>query len=73
MSQFATKLLEKQGAMSGAEFARLLGISAADVSRIKCGKRQPSKAIINAALGLWPELAYWVAQDAKAAREKEVA
>lgn len=73
MGQFATKLMEKQGAMSGAEFSRMLGISPADISRIRRGKRQPSKAVINAALARWPELAYWLAQDAKAAHGKEVA
>lgn len=73
VSQFAGKLLEKQGPTSGAQFARLLGIDPADLSRIRNGRREPSKATINAALARWPELAYWLAQDAKAAHEREVA
>lgn len=68
VGQFAGKLLEKQGSMSGAQFARLLGIEPADLSRIRNGRREPSKATINAALARWPDLAYLLAEDAKASQ-----
>lgn len=65
MGLFVKKLVEKQGNTSGAEFARILSIDPADWCRIKRGRRSPSKRAINAALSRWPELAYYLAEDAK--------
>lgn len=65
MGQFVKRLIEKQGSMTGAAFSQLLGIDPGDWSRIRLGRRQPSKRIQNAALARWPELAYYLAEDAK--------
>ncbi|MDA8189580.1 MAG: hypothetical protein M0T85_15685 [Dehalococcoidales bacterium] len=62
------KLIEKQGAQTGASFARLLGLSPAQWSRIRNGKQQLTTRSIRATLALWPELAYYLAEDAKASQ-----
>ncbi len=70
--QFVAKLIERQGTLTGAAFASLLGISEADWSRIRRGQREPSKRIQQAALARWPELTYWLAADAQAAQGDNV-
>ncbi len=69
MKLFTQKLREKQGSMTVTKFARLLGISVAEWSRIRLGHREPSRRIQQKALALWPDLAYWLAEDARASRK----
>lgn len=70
---FVAKLEERRGSSSMRTFAKKLGISASGWSRIVRGIYRPGPKVIDAALNEYPELAYWLAQDAKAAREKEEA
>jgi transcriptional regulator with XRE-family HTH domain len=70
MSHFIARLLEKQGNQSSAQFARSLGIDPSNYSRLRNGTRRPSRSEIDAILARWPDLAYWLAEDAKASQYK---
>jgi hypothetical protein len=65
---FLDKLKEKQSDKSGETFAQELGISPSLWSLVKAGRRVPSRKVVNAALARWPELAYYLAEDARAGR-----
>jgi transcriptional regulator with XRE-family HTH domain len=71
VSQFTTRLIEKSEGSTISSFAEKLGITPAEWSRIKHGRRTPSKRIQQAALARWPELAYYLAEDAKAQHANE--
>ena len=64
-SRFVAKLEEKRGPQSINQFARSLGINPSLWSRITRGKARPGRKVIDAALSRWPELAYYLAQDAR--------
>lgn len=70
MSLFVDKLAEKQGVMSGEEFAAKLGIHPTIWSLVKSGRRQASRDVQQKALALFPDLSYWLVEDAKAAQVK---
>ncbi len=67
MHRFAARLIEKQGGMTGAAFARLLGITPAEWSRIRLGRREPSRRIQGLVLRRWPELSGHLVEDLKEA------
>lgn len=65
MSRFVNKIEEKREGRSIRQFAKVLGINHSLWSRILRGEREPSRHVIAAALARWPELAYYLAEDAK--------
>lgn len=65
MSKFVAKLIERQGSASSNAFARMLGTDPANWCKVRQGKRPPSRRLQQAALSRWPELAYYLAEDAK--------
>lgn len=66
--RFVGKMEERRGKQSINEFARSLGINGSLWSRIIRGKRRPGRKVVDAALARWPELAYYLAEDAKASQ-----
>ncbi len=66
ISKFVQKLEEKRGQESMRRFAKDLGVSGALWSRIVRGIHRPGPKVIDAALARWPELAYYLAEDARA-------
>ena len=49
-------LIEKQGAMSGAEFARQMGITRSYWNHIKAGRRPVTIYVARRAATRWPEM-----------------
>ncbi|MGE5619573.1 MAG: helix-turn-helix domain-containing protein [Sphingomonadaceae bacterium] len=68
MRLFIQKVEEKRAGKSVRRFCQEVGISHSLWSRIVRGEREPSTHVILAMLARWPELAYWLAEDAKTAQ-----
>ena len=73
MQSFIAGLIAKQGTMSGRKFAQSLGISPAEWSRMRLGRREPSKRIQQIAIARWPDLVFALMEDAKAGQKESAA